>query len=158
MSNSKWFVDESETDTVILDEGSDDEQWVKIKTVLSIADQDALGQLLMEVKVNTEELAGLPRAERRRLAKEGKTMNAQYKPSTVALLQVSIVDWSFLDVNNNKIPLTAERIGKLKPEWANQIEEAIDFNNPLEAPTTQQPSETHSKDAPLRSLVSQSDS
>lgn len=144
--SSKWFTDESEVDKVILDEGSDDEAWVEIKRRLNIADQDQLGQLLMKIEVKTGNPENLNRAERRRKAKAGENMDAQFKPSTVALLQVSIVDWSFTDSANNKIPITPERIGRLKPHWASQIEEAIDLNNPLEDLTTQPNIETPSKD------------
>ncbi len=158
MSSSKWFVEENETDTIILDEGAEEEAWVKIKTTLSIADQDQLGQLLMEIKIDAGNPEGLSRAERRRRAKDGKNIDAQLRPSTVALLQVSIVDWSFTDENANKIPITPERIGRLKPRWANQIEEAIDINNPLEGQTTPQNSAMLSKEDPLHFPAQPSDS
>jgi len=132
---NKWFVD-SETERILLEEGTPDEQWVDIKARLSIADQDTLGQLLFDVKVDTGNPDGLNRAERRRRAQRGDSLSASFKPSTVALLQVSIMDWSFLDEQNNKIPVTPEMIGRLRPEWANRIEEEIDARNPLAVQTT----------------------
>ena len=135
--SSKWFV-ESETERVILGEGTDDVQWVDIKAVLSVADQDRLGQLLFDIKIETGNPDSLSRGERRRRAKAGKNVEAQFKPSTVALLEVAIVDWSCLDKDNNKIPITTEWIGRLKPVHAAVIEEAIDINNPLEEPNTPQ--------------------
>jgi len=111
--SSKWFV-ESEKERITLDEGSEEEQWVDIKSKLSIADQDHLGQLLMEIKIDTSNSNGIPRAERRRLAKEGKTMDAQFKPSTVALLQVSIVDWSFVDSKFIVCNPNSDRAGNFK--------------------------------------------
>ena len=133
--SSKWFV-ESETERIILGEGTDDVEWVDIKAVLSVADQDRLSQLLFDIKVETGNPDSLSRAERRRRAKSGKNVDAQFKPSTVALLEVAIVDWSFLDKDNNKIPITTEWIVRLKPVHAAVIEEAIDINNPLEEPNT----------------------
>jgi len=140
-SLSKWFID-SEKERIYLDQDDLDGAWVDIKAKLSIGDQDTLGQLLFDIKVDTGNPDGLPRSERRRRARQGESINASYKPSTVALLQVAIVDWSFLDDNNDKVPITPEWIARLKPEWANRIEEEIDQRNPLVEPKTQENIET----------------
>jgi len=148
---NKFFV-ENDTERIDLEDG----QWVDVKAKLSIGDQDMLGQLMMEIKIDTKTGAGLPRAERRRQAKNGANLDASFKPSTVALLQVSIVDWSFLDKDNNKIPVTPEWIAKLKPEWANHIEEELDRLNPLTEPKTPPNIETLLKEDPLPSQEQQS--
>jgi hypothetical protein len=127
---NKWFV-ESETERVYLEEDVENGQWVDIKALLSIGDQDQLSQLLLDVKLDTSNPEGLSRGERRRRAKQGGNVDASFKPSTVSLLQVSIVAWSFLDNNGAAVPVTPHWIGKLKPEWANLIEEEIDARNPL---------------------------
>jgi len=153
---NKWFV-ENELHRIYLEEGTPDEQWVDVKAKLSVGDQDALGQLLFEVKIDTQKMSGLSRAERRRQAREGNNLDASFKPSTVALLQVSIVDWSFLDENNNKIPVNREWISRLKPEWAMRIEEELDYLNPLVEPTTQENTETPLKADPQSSQPQLSD-
>jgi len=133
---SKWFVD-SEVDRIYLEPDDSEDVWIDIKSRLSIGDQDRLGQLLLDVTVDTGNPEGLSRAERRRKVREGHGVNASYKPSTVAILQIAIVDWSFLDNDNNKIPVTPEMIARLRPEWANRVEEEIDQRNPLPGQTTQ---------------------
>ena len=146
---NKYFVD-SEIAHVILSEGTPDEAWVDVKALLSIGDQDTLSQKLLDVTLDTSNPEGLSRSERKRRARQsGAALNASFKPSTVALLEVAIVAWSFADNEGNKIPVTAEWIAKLKPEWANQIEEEIDSRNPLAGPTTPSNTETPSKDVQL---------
>ena len=129
----KFFVD-GMTDRILLG----DEQWVEIKKKFSIADQDALKQQLLEIELNAT--PGLSRGERRRRAKDGEVQhNVKVRPSTVALLRVAIVDWSFTDKDNNKIPITPEWIGCLKDEWAYILEDAIEErNNPLSEQVTPQ--------------------
>ncbi len=129
----KYFVD-SRTDKIDLE----DDQWVSIKSQLSIADQDMLKRSLIEVEIDAT--PGLNRSERRRRQKAGESNTSiKIRPSTIALLEVAIVDWSFVDNDNNKLPITTEWIGRLKPEWANLIEDAVEErNSPLQAAATPQ--------------------
>ena len=132
----KYFTD-TQVDRILLE----DDQWIDIKKKLSIADQDALKCRLMEIDIDTSALPeGLNRSERRRQARAGGTkLNAKYRPSTAALLEIGIVDWSFVDEDNNKLPVTPEWIGRLSPEWAYKIEDELEARNtPLAQPATPQ--------------------
>jgi len=124
----KYFVND-DTHTVELD----DENWVKIKRQLSIADQDKLGELMLNIEMDTNVDSSLSRGERRRQAREKGTSikSATMRPSTAAILQVSIVEWSFTDPHGASIPITPTMIGRLKTEWANLISDEVDALNPL---------------------------
>ncbi len=155
-NQTEFFTNPADVDTIMLD---DEKEWVKIKKILSIGDQDRLSEMLFSVKVNTSNLEGLNRAERRRRAKaDGISTDATFKPSTAALLEVSIVEWSFKDGTGVPVPLNRPMIDRLKPEWAAYIEEEIDKRDPLGKPLTPQNSETPSKDAPQPSESPTSDS
>ena len=103
----------------------DEDEWIEIKKRFTVQDQDALKEKLVEV-----EFDGLNREERRRLQRQGG-IRARYRLSTVALLSVAIVDWSFKDERGNKIPVTEENIGRLDPSLAAWLEDEIDKRNPL---------------------------
>ena len=119
----KYFVN-AEVDRISLE----DNEWVDIKHRLSIRDQDLIGEKLMEIELDTN----TSREERRRRRQAGEFPGkAKFKPSTVVLLEMSIVDWSFTYPDGNKVPVTVEMIGKMEPELANRLEEEIDQRNPL---------------------------
>ena len=119
----KYFVD-AEVDRIPLEDGD----WVDIKHRLSIRDQDLIGEKLMEIELDTS----TSREERRRRRQAGEFPGkAKFKPSTVVLLEMSIVDWSFTYPDGSKVPVTVEMIGKMEPALANQLEEEIDQRNPL---------------------------
>ena len=140
-----YFTDPTETTHIDLDDGK---AWVKIKKQLSIGDQDRLGDLMLQIEMDTSNPNGLSRGERRRQAKasDGSNMNARFKPSTAALLEVAIVAWSFTDPTGAPYPVTRTMIDRLKPEWASLIEEEVDHLNPLGKPITPEPTELTSKD------------
>jgi len=120
----KYFVD-SEVDRIDLGDG----EWVEIKSKLSIGDQDKLSEMMMTIEVDT---APANRSERRRRKDSGQSnYNATFKPSTSALLQVSIVDWSFTYESGEKVPLTPEMVNRMDAKLANQLEEEINDRNPL---------------------------
>ena len=120
----KYFL-EVETDRITLE----DAEWVDIKRRLTIGDQDTLGDKLMQVELDST----LTKEQRRRKKQAGEFPGtAKFRPSTVALLEVSIVDWSFAYADGTKVPLTSEMIGKMDPALANLLEEAIDERNPLD--------------------------
>ena len=124
----KYFVD-SEVDRITLEDG----EWVDIKRKLSIGDQDSLGNRLMELEMDTQGT----REERRRRRQSGEFPGtAKFKPSTAALLEIAIMDWSFAYGDGVKVPVTPEMIGKMEPELANRLSEEIDQRNPL--PSTPQ--------------------
>ncbi len=124
MDSSKFFVGD-EVDRIPLE----DDNWVDLKRKLTIGDQDVLAQRLFDV-----EMVGLNREERRKLQKGsdgGGQMRARYMHSTVALLHVAIVDWSFTNGTGEKIPLNEQSLRRLDPEVANFLYEEIDKRNPL---------------------------
>ena len=137
-----YFINPNDTNIIELDEGK---EWVKVKKSLSIGDQDRLGDMLFNVKIDTTATPGLDRGSRRRLAKEnpGANMDARFKPSTAALLEISILEWSFKNETGIPLPVTRANIDLMRPEWANMIEEKIDILNPLVEPSTPEPTETH---------------
>ena len=148
---NKYFTDPNETDTIDLEDGA---EWIKIKKELSIGDQDRLGDMLFQVKVKTDNPDGLSRGERRRRArdeKNGSSMDATFKPSTAALLEISIVAWSFRDGTGVPLPLSRDNIDRLRPEWAHLVEERIDELNPLGGRTDPTTTEPPSKESPAPS-------
>ena len=87
---TEFFTDPDDVETVLLD---NDQEWVKIKRTLSIGDQDRLSEMLFNVTVKPKESDNmLSRAERRRRARENpsENMEATFRPSTAALLEISI--------------------------------------------------------------------
>ena len=138
---NKYFINPNDTDTIELDGG---QEWVKVKKTLSIGDQDRLSEMLFNVKIDTTTTPGLDRGSRRRQAKEnpGANMDARFKPSTAALLEIAILEWSFKTEVGIPLPLTRANIDLMRPEWANMIEENIDILNPLVEPSTLVPTET----------------
>lgn len=125
MQKHRYFVD-SEVDRIDLEDGD----WVDIKAKLSIADQDKLSEMMLDIQVDT---TPTNRAERRRRRDSGQSnYNATFRPSTSALLQVSVVDWSFTYEDGSKVPLNPEMINKMDARLANQLEAEINDRNPLQ--------------------------
>lgn len=105
-----------------------DDEWVDIKRRMSVADQDTLSQRLFEIEVDQN----MTRAERRRRRSDGASaLKQRFRPSTVEVLAVAIVDWSFTDDDGNKVPVSHEMIGRLDPEIAMHLEDEIELRNPL---------------------------
>ena len=106
----------------------EDGEWVDIKHKLTIGDQDALGDKLMNIELDTKGT----REERRRLRQSGNFPGkVAFKPSTAAILEIAILDWSFTYEDGSKVPITSEMIRKMDPVLANRLEDEIDQRNPL---------------------------
>jgi len=124
MTQTHKFFIEAETTQIDLP----DDEWVKIKSKLTIGDQDTLGDKLLNVELDTQGT----REERRRRKQSGTfTGTARFKPSTAILLELSIISWSFKYDDGTPVPLTLSQIQKMDPDIANLIEDAIDERNPL---------------------------
>ena len=119
----KYFIDE-EKERIDLDDG----EWVDIKSKLTIGDQDDLGDRLMHIELDTKG----SREDRRRARQSGNFPGkVSFKPSTAAILEISILDWSFSYPNGTKVPITLEMIKKMDPIIANKLEDEINQRNPL---------------------------
>jgi len=135
----KYFL-EAEVDRIDLEDG----EWVDIKRRMTVADQDLLGEKVMHVEIDPT----LSREQRRRKKQAGEFPgSARFKPSTVAVLETSIVAWSFTYPDGTPVPLNTEMIGRMDPILAHQLEEEIDERNPLDRPLPSN-TETHLKEDP----------
>jgi hypothetical protein len=120
---NKYFVDDSNVIIVNLseiDEGSLD--WIKIRQ-LSVGDREKITEAAWEVT-----FPAMNREQRR--AARNTSPNIAIKAATIKALSLSIVDWSFTNGNNEKIPISPETIAKLKPSISNFLEEKIEELNP----------------------------
>lgn len=129
MINNAFFTDPNSRDRLTREEIPElGDQWIEIKSVLSLADHDRLKASLvqMEIKATT-------RAESRRLRAAGESpVDTTYNPSTAALLHLAIVDWSFVDNNTGeKVAITLDIIGQMAPSLALELEAEIDKRNPM---------------------------
>ena len=118
---NRYFVDQVEVDRLVLQ----DNQWVEIRRKLTIGDRDRLAAMLVELEMPV----AANREERRKLRQQTATA-MRLRPSTVALLLVSITDWSFADGNGAKRPITKETLDRMTTEFADFLMEEIDRRNP----------------------------
>ena len=89
----------------------DDGEWVDIKEELTQADQDyILNQMTFAEQGNN-----------------GTKM--EIKLGQLSLLERSIVDWSFLETNGNKIPINSDNISRLRKRYRNKILQEINNLN-----------------------------
>lgn len=117
--SSTYFTSVTETEKITFEDG----EWVEIKSKLSIADHDKMAQKLVALELEIE-----PKS--RRNGNKPKPVKAHFLPSTVFMLELAIVSWSFKDEDDNPIPLDVEHIGQLRTDVALKLETEIDDRNP----------------------------
>lgn len=120
-ASNRWFTNPQNLDRIVLEDG----EWVEIKRRLSIGDRDRISNRLLEIEMQPQQ-----RGQRRNRNSGSNNLTARVRPSTVVLLATSIVDWSFLDEHNNKLPITEEQISLMSTELADLLEEEINARNP----------------------------
>lgn len=119
--SSKYFTSATDTERIDID----DDNWVDIKSKLSISDHDRMTAKMVELEYVTSS-NGTRKRDRNK-----SPIKANFRPSTQFLLQLAITDWSFKDDAGKKITLDYEHIGLLRADVAIVIEEAIGERNPM---------------------------
>ncbi len=128
-----YFVDPNKVDRIEIEGG----EWIDIKSKLSIHDQDLLNQRLVEIeKVITSTKRG--KGFRNSNNSDVGEITAKFRPSSQALLEIAIVNWSFKDSEGKEIPVTFDNIGRLETWVAHIIEDEVDSRNPLAQEITTQ--------------------
>jgi len=126
INESTHFSDPADFHQIDFPDGS----WVRVKKQLSVADYDRIQQGLVEIEGIG---SGMNRAERRAMRggqgqqqgqQQAEGIKAKFRPSTVLLLTISILSWSFTR------PVTPETIATLSQATARHIESVVDELNP----------------------------
>jgi len=119
-----------------------DDEWVDIKSQMTVADWDTLQKSLVSIDVTRELESGLTRAERNRLRRfkqpdsQAPEVSAKFQPSVAILLHINIVAWSFTDEAGDPVPVSRETIDRMDPGLARDLQDVIDERNPTVTATS----------------------
>jgi hypothetical protein len=112
--SNKFFVSNEDVDRIELEDG----QWVDIKSRMSYGDH----QYIVSRYIDIQGQLGAP----------GSTMTKyEIAQGNLALLERSIVAWSFVDDGDKPVPVNKDTISKLRVDIANMIADEVNKHNPL---------------------------
>lgn len=120
----KFFIDAS--DTVRID--FPDKEWVIIKEELTQADQDYLNKQMVGVKA-TQIVKQVAAAAAKGDSKPDIEINENdlgFDTGRTNLLVRGIIDWSFVDDHDNKVPINAQTCSTLRLKYRQVILDKLD--------------------------------